>query len=107
MPIKDIDKRREYFRRYRKEHKEQTYASWRKYVESHPDYYKKAYERRKERGTAYSYKKKAGTDRRRNAAIRRRIEMLESQKSVYVAKIESLDIQIAELKRIMDICKEN
>lgn len=106
MPIKDINKRREYFRRYRKEHKEQTDASRKKYVESHPDYYKKAYERRKERGTAYNYKKKAGPNRRRNAAICKRIEMLEMKRSVYVAKIESLDMQIAELKQGMEICKE-
>ena len=105
MPIKDIDKRREYFRRYRKEHKEQTDASRKKYVESHPDYYKKAYERRKERGTAYSYRKKTGTNKR-NAAILRRIEMLERQKSAYVARIERLDIQITELKQEIEICKE-
>ena len=68
---------------------------------------KKMYERRKERGTAYSYKKKADPNRRRNAAICRRIEALEMKRSVYVAKIESLDMQIAELKQGMEICKEN
>ena len=64
------------------------------------------YERRKERGTAYHYKKKTGTSNKRNAAILRRIETLEKQKSAYVTRIERLDMQIAELKQEIGICKE-